>query len=899
MKRYLIALLLALFAATAHAQQYNGAEPCTDARINQMRKAAIAHDTETLHKLYGELNLLKRADASAERLDARFISAPTCREIDALVMTDKTLDSIESTEAIERQSLLYDNLLNGARQQIMSGQASNVLAGLDAIRVHLLDAEKAYSGHDELPSCSNSDAGISDVRMVCDPLRPFKRWIDAGFNKHSWPIAATPSAAFAWVSEQYKSGPENMKQPLMFFADNATMVLMPYKVAGRVAQLKASEQAAAAVQARQDARIAKQEHDAGLIGNFTSMGNRLQTAIENILGGLVVVFFCPIFLFLPFVGPLLRLFLTVEKLMRGAFVMWITTIPFNVAYILFGGWISAINRALPVGGSLFHPVVLALFIFACVLVHRSGWYAALYARLPARLRGIAAAPRPSPIPGASTVPVTAAGGLHGSAHWSNSAMGINAGRYQKAGMVLADSSGFLLGRAPDEAVNKALKGYDPRLRYMGHVLTVAPNGSGKGIGAVIPNLLNYPGSTIVLDVKGENYAVTARHRREHGHAVYLLDPFGVIQQQQGNGATVETHAFNWLDRLDPDSPDVVGESAVLADMLAVSEGHTTDASAHFNETAKAFIRGVMVQVATLAPEKRNMGEVKRILSLPFARPNATTPSPLEIELAKMLANPRGQGLPARASAAFTDTPEKERGSLLSTVRRHLAFLDDPRLVAALSRSDFSLDDLKARPMTVYLVMPPNRLSASRAFVRAFFGQAINAVMATAQKPPFRVLFLLDEFPQLGRMDVVEEKLPLIRGYGGAFWLVAQNLDQLKETYPRWQNFIANCGAKQFFGTADVETARYVSDSLGKFTAEFQTANRSSGQSYGQSSSANDGRGTSQQFTGRELMTADEIMRLPREQEIVLITGEAPWLLNRMNYLRDPEFAGKFDRNPYE
>lgn len=245
------------------------------------------------------------------------------------------------------------------------------------------------------------------------------------------------------------------------------------------------------------------------------------------------------------------------------------------------------------------------------------------------------------------------------------------------------------------------------------------------------------------------------------------------------------------------------------------------------------------------------------------------------------------------------TPEKERGSLLSTVRRHLDFLDDPRLVAALSRSDFSLDDLKTKAMTIYMVMPPNRLASSRAFVRAFFGQSINAVMASAQKPAFRVLFLLDEFPQLGRMEVVEEKLPLIRGYGGAFWLVAQNLDQLKETYPRWQNFIANCGAKQFFGTADVETARYVSDSLGKFTAEYSTANNSTGQSMGQSGSFNTGAGTSQQFTGRELLTADEVMRLPREQEIVLITGEAPWLLNRLNYLRDPEFAGKFDRNPYE
>jgi type IV secretion system protein VirD4 len=331
----------------------------------------------------------------------------------------------------------------------------------------------------------------------------------------------------------------------------------------------------------------------------------------------------------------------------------------------------------------------------------------------------------------------------------------------------------------------------------------------------------------------------------------------------------------------------VGESATLADMLVVSEGHASEATAHFNETAKSLIRGLMVHVATLPPEQRNMGEVRRLLMLGGAD--------FDVVLAQMIANPRGYDLPARAANAFNDAPDKERGSILSTARRHLAFLDDPRIVAALSRSDFSPDDLKARKITVYLVMPPARLSANRAFVRAFFGQAINAVMASAGKPPYRVLFLLDEFPQLGRMDIVEEKLPLIRGYGGAFWLVAQNLDQLKKTYPRWQNFVANCGAKQFFGTADVETARYVSDSLGRMTVEFQTANTST--SAGQSFSS--GSGVSQQFTGRELLTADEIMRLPREHEIVLINGEAPWMLTRLNYLTDPEYAGRFDANPYE
>jgi type IV secretory pathway TraG/TraD family ATPase VirD4 len=395
-------------------------------------------------------------------------------------------------------------------------------------------------------------------------------------------------------------------------------------------------------------------------------------------------------------------------------------------------------------------------------------------------------------------------------------------------------------------------------------------------------LLDYPGSTVVLDIKGENYAVTARRRRELGHEVFLVDPFGVVAGQQGQ-------SFNWLDRLNPDNPDVVAEARTLGDMLIVSEGVSNDSSAHFNETAKNFIVGLMVHVATLEPERRNMAEVRRLVSLGSDN--------LDVVLAEMMDNPRGYDLPARAATAFNDTPDKERGSVLSTARRHLAFLDDPRITGALARSDFKLDDLKARPMTIYLVMPPARLAANRAFVRAFFGQAINAVMdpAAIGKPACKVLFLLDEFPQLGRMDLVEEKLPLIRGYGGAFWLIAQNLDQLKKTYPRWQNLIANCDAKQFFGTAGIDTAKYISESIGKTTIAHRVANTST--SMGQTVSTSSG--SSVQHTGRDLATPDEIMGMGRDREIVLISGYKPWVLLRLNYLHDAEFSGQFETNPYE
>jgi len=862
-------MLFAVFSTAAYAQNAP-IEVCSDPYIEAVRQAAARGDKDALHKLYEQTRLVANSGATVDRLDARIIGASCDRiqkTISGINVLEKSLDQVEAEEAIAAQDKAGQDAINSAQRLIFSGRNADVVAGLEALQRYLARAETAFAGKG-LTACNSPGSMGRWNQMPCDPIPAIKRGIDREFNRREWPIAASPSAAYSWLIDQYRNGPASGKRDILNFVSSNAYELLAQNVLARIEQLNRAQLAANSEQARREQREAQIAKNSSLVGNFTSMGGRFWQALTSLGSSFVVIFLIVAVLgYLPF----LRMFFPSHKVQRGLLLLWFTSIPFYAVYVVFGGWLEPLGRAVP--AAIRWPLLLAVFVPACVLVQRSNWYSALYERLPAFLRGMTAAPRQS-----AAGPV-AGGGLHGSAHWSDTQSGIQSGRYQPAGHVLADSYGFALGRAPDHA-SKAMKGFDSRLRYMGHVLTVAPNGSGKGIGAVIPTLLDYPGSTIVLDVKGENYAVTSRFRREQlGHDVFLVDPFGVT----GHPA----HCFNWLDRLDPDNPDVVGETTTLADMLIVPEGHASDASAHFNETAKIFLRGLLVHVSTLEPERRNMGEVRRLLTL--------GEDDTKELLADMLTNKRGFDLPPRAARAFMNTPDKERGSLRSTLNRHLAFLDDPRIVAALSRSDFRLEDLKARKITVYLVMPPARLSANRAFVRAFFGQAINAVMASAGKPPYRVLFLLDEFPQLSRMDIVEEKLPLIRGYGGAFWLVAQNLDQLKETYPRWQNFVANCGAKQFFGTSDVETARYVSESLGRMTVEFQTA--SSSTSAGQSFSS--GSGVSQQFTGRELLTADEVMRLPREQEIVLITGEAPWMLTRLNYLQDPEYAGRFDANPYE
>ncbi len=466
----------------------------------------------------------------------------------------------------------------------------------------------------------------------------------------------------------------------------------------------------------------------------------------------------------------------------------------------------------------------------------------------------AAAPAAAPA-GAGITPSRAA--THGSAAWGTGATAARFGHH-KPGMVL----GRLEGQP---------------FRFSGHVLTCAPTGSGKGIGAVIPNLLEYPGSTLVMDIKGENYAVTARYRREVlGHRVYVIDPFRVTGPQ--------SDACNWLDRIDPTSPDCVGESAALADCLVIPSDD--DGASHFDETAKGLLQGLMLYVAGLPdPDRRTLGEVRALLTGP------------DLEtLLHDLTQDQGYayGIPARAARTLLDTGDRERGSILSTARRSTAFLDDPRVAECLSRSDFRLSDLKADRVTVYVVIPPAKLNANARLLRGFIGSALAALTKDTATPEYKVLFMLDEFAQLGRMTMIEDAISLVRGYGVAFWIFVQDISQLKGTYKKWQTFTANT-AKVFFGTADIDTAKYISESLGKLTITYETEGGSRGFSTG---GFNTGSSSSEQVTGRDLLTPDEVIRLGPARPITIIGGEPPYLLERLNYLTDPSYAGRADLNPY-
>ena len=452
------------------------------------------------------------------------------------------------------------------------------------------------------------------------------------------------------------------------------------------------------------------------------------------------------------------------------------------------------------------------------------------------------------------------GDSHGSARFANRA------ELKK----LQREDGLLIGRNPHTG---RLLHYDGPA----HLITLAPTRAGKGVGTVIPNLLAAERSVLVIDPKGENARIAGEARRRFG-TVHVLDPFEVSGHPSA--------AYNPLDRLTPDSLDLGEDAASLTEALVMDPpGQVTEA--HWNEEAKAILGGlIMFCVCHEDRDRRSLATVREYLTLP--------PEKLRALLDLMQDSDEAGGLIARAANRFLGKADREAASVLSNAQRHTHFLDSPRIARCLARSDFAFSDLRRRITSVFLVLPPNRMDAYSRWLRLLVSQALQDIARDAeasvgaqeasQRLRTPTLFLLDEFAALGRLEAVERAMGLMAGYGLQLWPILQDMSQLKDLYgERAGTFIANAGVQQVFGVNDFETAKWLSQMIGQETAGFQTDSFKPG----------DGPSFSNNLTGRDLLTPDEIMQLPPDRQLLRVQGQATAIAQKLRYYVDPEFAGLF------
>ncbi|MCP5405859.1 MAG: type IV secretory system conjugative DNA transfer family protein [Pseudomonadaceae bacterium] len=415
-----------------------------------------------------------------------------------------------------------------------------------------------------------------------------------------------------------------------------------------------------------------------------------------------------------------------------------------------------------------------------------------------------------------------------------------------------------------------------RFNQPGHLITFAPTRSGKGVGHVIPNLLTHPGSVVVNDIKGENFAVSGRFRSTFSK-VYTFAPFGE-----------KSDCFNPIDFIRVGTDNELDDVKLIADMM-ILEDNANDP--FWSREARSLVEGLILYVATESPPPlRNIAEVRYLIM--------QTRRDFELMIEDMLRVKHP--FIKRVAASITATEPKVLASVLSTAKSQTAIWDSPKLAKITSRSDFKLEDLKKETISLYLIIPPENLAVYAPVVRLIIGMAVKAMTRDGGKQPKeRVLFLVDEFPALQYMQPIEEAVGFLAGYGIHIWLFIQDLSQIKDLYERWATFISNCAVRMAFGTNDVETAKTLSDMLGTTTITVKGEGSTEASVIDKmkvwKKVIGGGKNINLSETSRALMTPDEVMRLPNDSQLIFIQGAKPVVAEKLRYFADPYFKGKFDK----
>lgn len=375
----------------------------------------------------------------------------------------------------------------------------------------------------------------------------------------------------------------------------------------------------------------------------------------------------------------------------------------------------------------------------------------------------------------------------------------------------------------------------------GHLITVAPTGSGKRVSSVIPALLTYPGACLVIDPKGENYRVTAAYRKKMENEIVLLDPFSVVDEK--------SDSFNPLDIIDKGKDH-------LDSIKSFSDEFMTNFTSKdsYWDTAARQLMCVLIAHAFTSPLKHDH-TIARVCAL------ANMPSKNIIQMIQNLKRRKDKYL----SEYLQSFPQVDRtfDSILSVLRAHLDGLMSRRVEQVTNSTSFSLNHFKAgKKMTIYLVIPPAKLDSARGLLRVWIGALFSIITERRKMPANDTLFILDECAQVGSMKKIEQAITLLRGYGCRVWSIWQDFEQLKSTYPEsWKTLINNSDVLQMFGFSNASACQTAIEMVGEFLPS-------------------------------------HLLGLASDQQILQLKGRLPIQSQKINYLTDEYFKGRFKPNDF-
>ncbi len=463
--------------------------------------------------------------------------------------------------------------------------------------------------------------------------------------------------------------------------------------------------------------------------------------------------------------------------------------------------------------------------------------------------------------------------LHGDARFASQA------EVDRAGLTGGDGQlGILIGRHRGKFLS---------LPGQLSVLLSAPTRSGKGVGVVIPNLLNWPDSVVVLDIKGENYDITAGYRAAHGQAVYAFSPFD---------EDARSHRWNPLTAVRSSPLHRVGDLLTIGQVFFPNDGGGTSSEAFFNDQARNLFLGLGLVLLETPSLPRTIGEM--------LRQSSGKGRSLKDHLNGLITQRREQGEPlsdecADALQRLLSNSENTLSSVVATFNAPLTIFADAVVDAATSADDFRLEDVRRRRMSVYVRIPPNRLANARPLLNLFFSQlvSLNTQALPEQDATLKVQCLLvnDEFTAMGRVGVITNAAAFLAGYNLRLLTVVQAMSQLDAVYgdKEARTFATNHGLQILYAPREQRDADEYSAMLGHFTERATSRGRS--RSFSGHGHSTVSRNESEQR--RALLLPQEFKELGSERLVVIFENCKPILGEKIRYYRDKAFTSRLLRAP--
>lgn len=446
--------------------------------------------------------------------------------------------------------------------------------------------------------------------------------------------------------------------------------------------------------------------------------------------------------------------------------------------------------------------------------------------------------------------------LHGAARFAREREIRRAGFRAAKGIVLGKKGGRFLTFGGSE-----------------HCIVEAPTRSGKGVGIVIPNLLSWQESVVVLDVKQENWDATAGFREKYGQAVYLFNP------TDPEGRTARYNPLGYIDRSDADQ--VIIELQKIATMLFVAPER---GEPFWTDSARTAFVGVGAYLA-VSDRPFTIGAIYRLMTTGDTRGFFKRVLEERRDLSQGCRN---------ALADFTSGADNTFAGIVQTVTSKLSLWLNPRVDAATEASDFDLRALRSTPMSIYLGVSPDELDRVAPLYNLLFQQLIdlNVRDMPGNATPLQVLVILDEFARIGRAQMIAAAFSYVAGYGIRLLPVIQSRSQLRAVYGEHvaNEIVANCGVEVAFTPKELRVANELSERIGYIGQESVTKSLTiHGILANRSKSMSDQR--------RALLLPQELMQFPDTDLLLLRGGIPPIHGDKVRYYADRLFKARVSKPP--